>query len=1003
MQIRVAPNALGTAVRSKLPLVAGFKDSHPERRLTRGLLSTQGEPPAGPGAVPADPPQQQRQTGRRQTRPTIGLEPEGWQARRGGADGAPRGEGGDDNDRELLWDLPQGAAGGGRQLRRMGTQITETFEASKLWGRGFHGEKVRMAVFDTGVRADHPHFRHIVQRTNWTSEETLDDGLGHGTFVAGIVAGSDPQCLGFAPEAEITTFRVFTNAQVSYTSWFLDAFNYAIALKMHVLNLSIGGPDYLDAPFVEKVWEVTANRIIMVSAIGNDGPLYGTLNNPADQMDVIGVGGIDGGDDISSFSSRGMTTWELPAGMGRFKPDVVAYGRDVMGSRIQGGCRPLSGTSVASPVVAGAVVLLASTLPEPTRWAVLNPASMKQALVEGAARLPGVPAFEQGAGRLSLLGAYEVLKTYQPRASALPAALDLTDCPYMWPFCAQPLYAGAMPVIINVTLLNGLAVSGRVVQGPAFTPTPGGLGASLDVRFSHSAVLWPWSGFLALYLRVKPEAAASSGTAEGVVTLTIESPPGPGEAQPRRSTVSIPLKAAVVATPPRQKRVLWDNFHSVRYPPGYVPRDNLDMRQDILDWHGDHPATNYHAAWDALRGAGYYVESLGSPFDCFDAAQYGALLLVDSEEEYTPGEAAKLAADVAQRGLGLVVFAEWYHVTTMERMRFFDDNTHSYWTPVTGGANVPALNDLLAPLGVALQGAVLKGSLSLPGLGSTDFATGTALARFPAGGTVHSFPLMDLTAGAGWSGGRRGALQAVAEAPVLGLAQLNGSAAGRLVVYGDSNCLDSSHMSSDCFWLLKEVLAFAAGGRAEGALFPAAARLAAPLVAGGELPLRRSDVDFAPLSAVLGKDPQCGLDTPPAFHPRSLVEQEERRAHAAAQAAAQPAQAAAQPAQTAAQPAQTAAQPAQVVAHEDQTPAVQSPPPPVLRVPAGGQQPSGGLGHTMGNRIFPVLHHDLAVPVVDSHMALVLAATGLLVAAMLQVISRRRGRRGHLRGGVSNK
>jgi membrane-bound transcription factor site-1 protease len=52
----------------------------------------------------------------------------------------------------------------------------------------------------------------------------------------------------------------------------------------------------------------------MVSAIGNDGPLYGTLNNPADQSDVIGVGGIDYNNYIASFSSRGMTTWELPHG-----------------------------------------------------------------------------------------------------------------------------------------------------------------------------------------------------------------------------------------------------------------------------------------------------------------------------------------------------------------------------------------------------------------------------------------------------------------------------------------------------------------------------------------------------------------------------------------------------------------------------------------------------------------------------------------------------------------
>ena len=75
-------------------------------------------------------------------------------------------------------------------------------------------------------------------------------------------------------------------------------------------------------------------------------------------MDVIGVGGINFEDQIASFSSRGMTTWELPWGYGRVKPDIVTYGAGVRGSGLRGGCRPLSGTSVASPVVAGAVALL---------------------------------------------------------------------------------------------------------------------------------------------------------------------------------------------------------------------------------------------------------------------------------------------------------------------------------------------------------------------------------------------------------------------------------------------------------------------------------------------------------------------------------------------------------------------------------------------------------------------------------------------------------------------
>ncbi|KAI5641356.1 subtilase family domain-containing protein [Phthorimaea operculella] len=196
-------------------------------------------------------------------------------------------------------------------LRTVPRQITSVLKADLLWSLGVTGEGIKVAVFDTGLARNHPHFGRVRERTDWTGESTLDDALGHGTFVAGVIA-SRADCLGFAPDADLHIFRVFTDNQVSYTSWFLDAFNYAIMRKIDVLNLSIGGPDFMDHPFVDKVWELSANKVIMVSAIGNDGPLYGTLNNPADQMDVIGVGGIGFDDRIAKFSSRGMTTWELP-------------------------------------------------------------------------------------------------------------------------------------------------------------------------------------------------------------------------------------------------------------------------------------------------------------------------------------------------------------------------------------------------------------------------------------------------------------------------------------------------------------------------------------------------------------------------------------------------------------------------------------------------------------------------------------------------------------------
>ncbi|XP_058084547.1 subtilisin-like protease SBT6.1 [Magnolia sinica] len=138
---------------------------------------------------------------------------------------------------------------------------------------------------------------------------------------------------------------------------------------------------------------------------------------------------------------------------GRVKPDVAAYGRDIMGSKISTGCKSLSGTSVARPVVAGVVCLLTSIISEGTRKDVLYLASMKQALVEGAAKLSGPNMYEQGAGRLDLLESYEILKSYQPRASIFPSILDYTDCPYSWPFCRQPLYAGAIKSISKKPVL----------------------------------------------------------------------------------------------------------------------------------------------------------------------------------------------------------------------------------------------------------------------------------------------------------------------------------------------------------------------------------------------------------------------------------------------------------------------------------------------------------------------------------------------------------------------
>lgn len=72
---------------------------------------------------------------------------------------------------------------------------------------------VQVAIFDTGLGKGHTHFRRVMDQTDWTDEKTMEDGLGHGTFVAGVIASSS-DCMGFAPDADLYICRVFTNSQV---------------------------------------------------------------------------------------------------------------------------------------------------------------------------------------------------------------------------------------------------------------------------------------------------------------------------------------------------------------------------------------------------------------------------------------------------------------------------------------------------------------------------------------------------------------------------------------------------------------------------------------------------------------------------------------------------------------------------------------------------------------------------------------------------------------------
>ena len=180
-------------------------------------------------------------------------------------------------------------------------------------------------------------------------------------------------------------------------------------------------------------------------------------------------------------------------------------------------------------------------------------------------------------------------------------------------------------------------------------------------------------------------------------------------------------------------------------------------------------------------------------------------MIVDSEEEFHKDEIAKLYSDITTKGLSLIIFADWYNTSVIKAAKFFDENTRKLWTPVTGGSNIPAINDLLSPFGIAFGDRVFEGDFEI-GDHSTNYASGSNIIRFPESpnGYLIYRNLIDqgeefLIDSINTTKNKKNTINE--NVAILGLYQTENndnseSKKGRIVAYGDSNCLDSSHMKA---------------------------------------------------------------------------------------------------------------------------------------------------------------------------------------------------------------
>lgn len=275
----------------------------------------------------------------------------------------------------------------------------DTVDSYAAWGVTT-GKGVTVAVIDTGVKANHedlPNLRRV-EVTNGNEFLSLDDATGHGTHVAGIIGaamGNGKGGAGIAPGATILSLRVVNAAGYIYDSALIAALRTAVKNGAQIVNISIGGTAY-NAVFQKVINEAAEAGVTVVAAMGNDGT--NCLNYPAGYDNVIGVVSVDPTNNRASGSSYG--TWA----------DVAAPGAAVWSTTYHGSYGPKSGTSMASPVVAGVAALYKSVHPDATpaqitarlkATATKGGSDLGAGIVNAAAALsekPGIPTAEIRSG-----------------------------------------------------------------------------------------------------------------------------------------------------------------------------------------------------------------------------------------------------------------------------------------------------------------------------------------------------------------------------------------------------------------------------------------------------------------------------------------------------------------------------------------------------------------------------------------------------------------------------
>ncbi|TAN58514.1 hypothetical protein EPN15_00845 [Patescibacteria group bacterium] len=225
----------------------------------------------------------------------------------------------------------------------------DRIDADLVWGITT-GDPIKVAVIDTGIELSHPDLKNNIKGgyNAINPLKSANDDNGHGTHVAGIIAAENNSIgvIGAGPQIDLYAVKALDRRGSGYLSDIIEGIDWAIANGIKVINMSLGTTSNIQS-FHDAIARANAAGIVQVAAAGNDGL---SVNYPAAYPEVIAVSATDSADTITSWSSRGPEV------------DLAAPGLSIYSTYKGQTYKTLSGTSMATPHVAGtAALILAQT------------------------------------------------------------------------------------------------------------------------------------------------------------------------------------------------------------------------------------------------------------------------------------------------------------------------------------------------------------------------------------------------------------------------------------------------------------------------------------------------------------------------------------------------------------------------------------------------------------------------------------------------------------------